>query len=56
MVQVTGKLRISQWETPEGEKRSRVYINADDIQLKVRSRLTTPGRGRSERAALNRVG
>ena len=28
---VTGKLRTSEWETEDGEKRSRVFINADDV-------------------------
>ena len=28
-----GKLRWHQWETPEGDKRSKVEIVADDIEL-----------------------
>lgn len=31
MVQVAGKLRTSEWTTDEGEKRSRMFINADDV-------------------------
>lgn len=30
---VEGKLRWSQWETPEGDKRSKVEIVADDIEF-----------------------
>lgn len=32
-VAIEGKLRWSQWETPEGEKRSKVEIIADDIEF-----------------------
>lgn len=32
-VAVEGKLRWSQWETPEGDKRSKVEIVADDIEF-----------------------
>ena len=32
-VAIEGKLRWSQWETPEGDKRSKVEIVADDIEF-----------------------
>jgi single-strand DNA-binding protein len=32
-VAIEGKLRWSQWETPEGDKRSKVEIIADDIEF-----------------------
>lgn len=32
-VTIEGKLRWSQWETPEGDKRSKVEIIADDIEF-----------------------
>jgi len=32
-IAVDGKLRWHQWETPEGDKRSKVEIVADDIEL-----------------------
>ena len=39
-IAVEGKLRWSQWETPEGDKRSKVEIVADDIEF-----MSTRGEG-----------
>jgi single-strand DNA-binding protein len=39
-VAIEGKLRWSQWETPEGDKRSKVEIIADDIEF-----MTARGEG-----------
>ena len=39
-IAVEGKLRWSQWETPEGDKRSKVEIIADDIEF-----MSTRGEG-----------
>ena len=53
-VVVTGKLRLSRWETPEGEKRQQHQLDVEDIgaslkyaQAKVRklTRQTAPGNG-----------
>lgn len=39
-IAVEGKLRWSQWETPDGDKRSKVEIIADDIEF-----MTARGEG-----------
>ena len=39
-VAIEGKLRWSQWETPDGDKRSKVEIVADDIEF-----MTSRGEG-----------
>lgn len=39
-IAVEGKLRWSQWETPDGDKRSKVEIVADDIEF-----MSTRGEG-----------
>jgi single-strand DNA-binding protein len=39
-IAVEGKLRWSQWETPEGDKRSKVEIVADDVEF-----MSTRGEG-----------
>jgi single-strand DNA-binding protein len=47
-VVVLGKLRTSTWETPEGEKRSSVEIQADEVAPSLRFATVTlqkPGRG-----------
>lgn len=36
-VQVTGRLKQDSWETPEGDKRSKVGIVADDVSVSVGS-------------------
>ena len=47
-VVVLGRLRTSSWETPEGEKRSAVEIQAEEVAPSLRfvtARLEKPGRG-----------
>jgi len=43
-VAIEGKLRWSQWETPDGDKRSKVEIIADDIEF-MSSRDSGSGQG-----------
>lgn len=40
MVQVTGKLRSSEWTDDNGQKRSRVFINADDVSWLTKANNT----------------
>jgi single-strand DNA-binding protein len=35
-VVVTGRLKLSRWETPEGEKRSMYGLDADDVAVSLR--------------------
>ena len=47
-VVILGRLRTSSWETPEGEKRSSVEIQADEVAPSLRFatvKLQKPGRG-----------
>ena len=47
-VVVTGRLEQRSWETPEGEKRSAVEIQAEEVAPSLRfvtARLEKPGRG-----------
>jgi single-strand DNA-binding protein len=45
-VSVDGKLRYRAWETPQGEKRSKVEIVVDDIEFMSDSRVGAPATAR----------
>ena len=55
-VTVTGRLEQRSWETPEGQKRSKVEINAEDIATSLRwatAKVTKNERQAPETASVN---
>jgi len=55
-VTVTGRLEQRSWETPEGQKRSKVEINAEDIATSLRwatAKVTKNERQAPEAASVN---
>ena len=55
-VTVTGRLEQRSWETPEGQKRSKVEINAEDIATSLRwatAEVTKTERKAPEAATVN---
>lgn len=49
LVSVTGKLQTDEWETDNGEKRSRTVLIADAVSVSLRFRTILHGEGRAER-------
>jgi single-strand DNA-binding protein len=50
LVSVTGRLQTDEWETQEGEKRSRIVLIADQVAVSLRFRTIRHGEGRVERS------
>lgn len=51
LVVVTGKIRTHEWESQEGEKRSRVEMIADTVSVSLQFRTVPHTAGRTERSS-----
>jgi len=49
LVVVTGKIKTDEWETEQGEKRSRVVMIADTVSVSLAFRTVPHSAGRAER-------
>lgn len=49
LVVVTGRIYTDEWQTPEGEKRTAVKLNADTVSVSLQFRTVPHGGGRTER-------
>jgi single-strand DNA-binding protein len=48
---VIGRLRMRSWETPEGERRSVVEVEADEVAPSLKFATAKPERTKAEAAA-----
>lgn len=53
-VAVTGKLRLSEWTTAEGERRSKLQVAADDVSFLDKPKAADNGGGHADEAIPDR--